>query len=71
MKEIYTTTDLMNFIDDDAQTKALFYNLTIKKRKRCIGVFDSDGYRIISIKYMGARKMYDLLEKLLYLLTKD
>ena len=71
MKEIYTTTDLMNFIDDDAQTKALFYNLTIKKRKRCIGVFDSDGYRIISIKYMDARKMYDLLEKLLYLLTKD
>ena len=71
MKEIYTTTDLMNFIDDDAQTKALFYNLTIKKRKRCIGVFDSDGYRIISIKYMGARKMYDLLEKLLYLLMKD
>ena len=71
MKEIYTTTDLMNFIDDDAQTKALFYNLTIKKRKRCIGVFDSDGYRIISIKYMGARKMYDLLEKLLYTLAKD
>ena len=71
MKEIYTTTDLMNFIDDDTQTKALFYNLTIKKRKRCIGVFDSDGYRIISIKYMDARKMYDLLEKLLYLLVKD
>ena len=71
MKEIYTTTDLMNFIDDDAQTKALFYNLTIKKRKRCIGVFDSDGYRIISIKYMGARKMYDLLEKLLYTLMRD
>ena len=71
MKEIYTTTDLMNFIDDDTQTKALFYNLTIKKRKRCIGVFDSDGYRIISIKYMNARKMYDLLEKLLYLLMKD
>ena len=71
MKEIYTTTDLMNFINDDAQTKALFYNLTIKKRKRCIGVFDSDGYRIISIKYMDARKMYDLLEKLLYLLVKD
>lgn len=71
MKEIYTTTDLMKFIDDDAQTKALFYNLTIKKRKRCIGVFDSDGYRIISIKYMDARKMYDLLEKLLYLLMKD
>ena len=71
MKEIYTMPDLMNFIDDDAQTKALFYNLTIKKRKRCIGVFDSDGYRIISIKYMGARKMYDLLEKLLYTLMKD
>ena len=71
MKEIYTTTDLMNFIDDDTQTKALFYNLTIKKRKRCIGVFDSDGYRIISIKYMDARKMYDLLEKLLYLLMRD
>ena len=71
MKEIYTTTDLMNFIDDDTQTKALFYNLTIKKRKRCIGVFDSDGYRIISIKYMDARKIYDLLEKLLYLLLKD
>ena len=71
MKEIYTTTDLMNFIDDDTQTKALFYNLTIKKRKRCIGVFDSDGYRIISIKYMDARKMYCLLEKLLYLLVKD
>lgn len=71
MKEIYTTTDLMNFIDDDAQTKALFCNLTIKKRKRCIGVFDSDGYRIISIKYMSARKMYDLLEKLLYTLMKD
>ena len=71
MKEIYTTTDLMNFIDDDTQTKALFYNLTIKKRKRCIGVFDSDGYRIISIKYMDARKMYDLLEKLLSLLVKD
>lgn len=71
MKEIYTTTDLMNFIDDDAQTKALFYNLTIKKRKRCIGVFDSDGYRIISIKYMSSYKMYDLLEKLLYTLMKD
>ena len=71
MKEIYTMPDLMNFIDDDAQTKALFYNLTIKKRKRCIGVFDSDGYRIISIKYMDARKMYDLLEKLLYTLMKD
>ena len=71
MKEIYTTTDLMNFINDDAQTKALFYNLTIKKRKRCIGVFDSDGYRIISIKYMDARKMYCLLENLLYLLMKD
>ena len=71
MKEIYTTTDLMKFIDDDAQTKALFYNLTIKKRKRCIGVFDSDGYRIISIKYMDARKTYCLLEKLLYLLMKD
>ncbi len=71
MKEICTMPDLMNFIDDDAQTKALFYNLTIKKRKRCIGVFDSDGYRIISIKYMGARKMYDLLEKLLYTLMKD
>ena len=71
MKEIYTTTDLMNFIDDDTQTKALFYNLTIKKRKRCIGVFDSDGYRIISIKYMDACKMYDLLEKLLYTLMRD
>ena len=71
MKEIYTMTDLREFIYDDAQTKALFYNLTIKKRKRCIGVFDSDGYRIISIKYMDARKMYDLLEKLLYLLVKD
>ena len=71
MKEIYTTADLMKFIDDDTQTKALFYNLTIKKRKRCIGVFDSDGYRIISIKYMDARKMYCLLEKLLYLLMKD
>lgn len=71
MKEVYTTTELMNFIDDDAQTKALFYNLTIKKRKRCIGVFDSDGYRIISIKYMDSRKMYCLLEKLLYLLMKD
>ena len=71
MKEIYTTTDLMNFINDDTQTKALFYNLTIKKRKRCIGVFDSDGYRIISIKYMEARKMYLLLMNLLYLLVKD
>ena len=71
MKEIYTTTDLMNFIDDDTQTKALFYNLTIKKRKRCIGVFDSDGYRIISIKYMSSYKMYLLIEKLLYLLVKD
>ena len=71
MKEIYTTTDLMNFINDDTQTKALFYNLTIQKSKRCIGVFDSDGYRIISIKHMDARKMYDLLEKLLYLLLKD
>lgn len=71
MKEIYTTTDLMNFINDDAQTKALFYNLTIKKRKRCIGVFDSDGYRIISIKYMDSYKMYLLIEKLLYLLVKD
>ena len=71
MKEIYTMPDLLEFICDDAQTKALFYNLTIKKRKRCIGVFDSDGYRIISIKYMDARKMYDLLEKLLYLLVKD
>ena len=71
MKEVYTTTDLMKFIDDDTQTKALFYNLTIKKRKRCIGVFDSDGYRIISIKYMDARKMYHLLENLLFLLMKD
>lgn len=71
MKEIYTMPDLMNFIDDDAQTKALFYNLTIKKRKRCIGVFDSDGYRIISIKYMDSYKMYLLIEKLLYLLVKD
>lgn len=71
MKEIYTTTDLMKFIDDDTQTKALFYNLTIKKRKRCIGVFDSDGYRIISIKYMDSYKMYLLIEKLLYLLMKD
>lgn len=71
MKEIYTTTDLMNFINDDTQTKALFYNLTIKKRKRCIGVFDSDGYRIISIKYMDSYKMYLLIEKLLYLLVKD
>ena len=71
MKEIYTMPDLLQFICDDDQTKALFYNLTIKKRKRCIGVFDSDGYRIISIKYMDARKMYDLLEKLLYLLMRD
>ena len=71
MKEIYTMPDLLNFIDDDAQTKALFYNLTIKKRKRCIGVFDSDGYRIISIKYMDSYKMYLLIEKLLYLLVKD
>ena len=71
MKEIYTMPDLMRFICDDAQTKARFVNLTIKKRKRCIGVFDSDGYRIISIKYMDARKMYHLLENLLYLLMKD
>lgn len=71
MKEIYTMPDLMRFICDNAQTKALFHNLTIKKRKRCIGVFDSDGYRIISIKYMDARKMYHLLENLLYLLMKD
>lgn len=71
MKEIYTMTDLREFIYDDTQTKAQFVNLTIKKRKRCIGVFESDGYRIISIKYMDARKMYSLLEKLLYLLMKD
>lgn len=71
MKNIYTMPDLMKFICDDAQTKTLFYNLTIKKRKRCIGVFDSDGYRIISIKYMDTRKMYYLLENLLYLLMKD
>ena len=71
MKEVYTITDLTKFIDDDTQTKALFYNLTIKKRKRCIGVFDSDGYRIISIKYMDSRKMYYLIEELLYLLMKD
>lgn len=71
MKDIYTLADLLQFIVDDMQTKALFYNLTIKKRKRCIGVFDSDGYRIISIKYMDARKMYRLLENLLYLLMKD
>lgn len=71
MKEIYTTADLMKFIDDDTQTKALFYNLTIKKRKRCIGVFDSDGYRIISIKYMDSYKMYLLLMNLLYILMKD
>ena len=71
MKEIYTMPDLLNFIDDDAQTKALFYNLPIKKRKRCIGAFDSDGYRIISIKYMDSYKMYLLIEKLLYLLVKD
>lgn len=71
MKDIYTLADLLQFIVDDMQTKALFYNLTIKKRKRCIGVFDSDGYRIISIKHMDARKMYRLLENLLYLLMKD
>lgn len=71
MKEVYTIADLTKFIDDDTQTKALFYNLTIKKRKRCIGVFDSDGYRIISIKYMDSRKMYYLIEELLYLLMKD
>ncbi len=71
MKEIYDIKDLMKFIDDDAQTKILFYNLTIKKRKRCIGVFDSDGYRIISIKYMSSYKMCLLIEKLLYLLVKD
>lgn len=71
MKEIYDIRDLMKFIDDDAQTKILFYNLTIKKRKRCIGVFDSDGYRIISIKYMSSYKMCLLIEKLLYLLVKD
>lgn len=71
MKEIHTLPGFLNFICDDAQTKTLFYNLTIKKRKRCIGVFDSDGYRIISIKYMDARKMYYLLENILYLLMKD
>lgn len=71
MKNIYTMPDLLKFISDDEQTKTLFYNLTIKKRKRCIGVFDSDGYRIISIKYMDTRKMYYLLENLLYLLMKD
>lgn len=71
MKEVYTIRDLMEFICDDAQTETLFYNLTIKKRKRCIGVFDSDGYRIISIKYMDCRKMYRLIEELLYLLMKD
>lgn len=71
MKEVYTIADLMKFIDDDTQTKALFYNLTIKKRKRCIGMFGSDGYRIISIKYMDSRKMYYLIEELLYLLMKD
>lgn len=70
MKEVYTATDLMKFIDDDTQTKALFYNLTIKKRKRCIGVFDSDGYRIISIKYMDSYKMCLIIEKLLCLITK-
>lgn len=71
MKEICTMPDLLEFICDDSQTKALFCNLTIKKRKRCIGVFDSDGYRIISIKYMDARKMYLLLMNLLYILMKD
>ena len=71
MKEIYTMTDLREFIYDDTQTKARFVNLTIKKRKRCIGVFDGDGYRIISIKYMSSYKMYLLIEKLLYLLVKD
>lgn len=70
MKEIYTTSDLMKFICDDAQTKTLFYNLTIKKRKRCTGVFDSDGYRIISIKYMDGYKMCLIIEKLLCLITK-
>ena len=71
MKEIYTMTDLREFIYDDTQTKARFVNLTIKKRKRCIGVFESDGYRIISITYMDSYKIYLLIEKLLYLLTKD
>lgn len=71
MKEIYSTADLINFIDDDTQTKALFYNLTIKKRKRCIGVFDSDGYRIISIEYMSVYKMWVIIDKLLYCLMKD
>lgn len=70
MKEIYTGSDFMKFIDDDTQTKALFYNLTIKKRKRCIGVFDSDGYRIISIKYMDSCKIYLIIVKILRLITK-
>lgn len=71
MKEICTITDLRKFIHDDTQTKTRFVNLTIKKRKRCIGVFDSDGYRIISIKYMDSYKMCLLIKKLLYLLAKD
>ena len=70
MKEICTITDLRKFIYDDAQTKARFVNLTIKKRKRCIGVFDSDRYRIISIKYMDSYKMCLIIEKLLCLITK-
>lgn len=61
MKEICTITDLREFIYDDTQIKARFVNLTIKKRKRCISVFDSDGYRIISVKYMGVYKMYLLM----------
>ena len=61
MKEIHAITDLREFIYDDTQTKARFINLTIKKRKHCISVFDSDGYRIISVKYMGVYKMYLLM----------
>lgn len=58
MKEIYVITDLRDFIYDDTQTKARFFNLTIKKRKHCISVFDSDGYRIISVRYISVDKMY-------------
>lgn len=63
MKWIYNTKDLMTFIDDDTQTKIMFNCLMIKKRKRCISVFNTDGYRIISIRYMSSYKMCLLIER--------
>ena len=71
MKEIYNFEDLKNFLEDDSQTKTLLYSLTLKKRKRCVGVFDKDGYRLISIKYISSRKMCFLIKRLLDLLVED